>query len=104
MNDKYILFFFSILIFLSYFFNIRYIDAKSNNIEPLFLECIGMIFILISIIQYIENNEEKDYYKSDKDIYDYDSENPNALIKGKNISGTVYSSYPNNTPGLGWIL
>jgi hypothetical protein len=36
--------------------------------------------------------------------YDYDSENPNALISGKNISGTVYASYPDNTPGLGWIL
>jgi hypothetical protein len=38
------------------------------------------------------------------DGYDYDSENPNALISGKQISGTVYSSYPENTPGLGWIL
>lgn len=36
--------------------------------------------------------------------YDYDRENPNALVTGYNAAGTVYASYPNNTPGLGWIL
>jgi hypothetical protein len=36
--------------------------------------------------------------------YDYQKENPNALVKGKNISGTVYSNNEENTPGLGWIL
>lgn len=36
--------------------------------------------------------------------YDYEKENPNALVKGKNISGTVYSCNEKNTPGLGWIL
>jgi hypothetical protein len=36
--------------------------------------------------------------------YDYARENPNALQHGQNISGTVYADYPNNTPGLGWIL
>jgi hypothetical protein len=36
--------------------------------------------------------------------YDYEKENPNALVKGKNISGTVYSDNEENTPGLGWIL
>lgn len=36
--------------------------------------------------------------------YDYEKENPNALVKGKNISGTVYSNNEENTPGLGWIL
>ena len=38
------------------------------------------------------------------DGYDYDSENPNALESGKQVSGTVYASYPENTPGLGWVL
>jgi hypothetical protein len=36
--------------------------------------------------------------------YNYEKENPNALVYGRNISGTVYSSNENNTPGLGWIL
>jgi hypothetical protein len=39
-----------------------------------------------------------------KETYDYDRENPNALISGYPIAGTVYSSDPTNTPGLGWIL
>lgn len=39
-----------------------------------------------------------------KETYDYDQENPNALITGKNIAGTVYASDPDNVPGLGWIL
>lgn len=29
---------------------------------------------------------------------------PNPYICGKNIAGTVYSAYPNKTPGLGWIV
>ena len=36
--------------------------------------------------------------------YNYDEENPNALITGQNIAGTVYASDPDNAPGLGWIL
>ena len=40
----------------------------------------------------------------DPNMYDYARENPNALLKGKNISGTVYSDYPTTVPGLGWIL
>jgi hypothetical protein len=91
-TDKYILIFLSVLIFSSYFFNLYYIDISSKNIEPLFIECIVIIAITLTLLyRYIEH-------------YDYDKENPNALITGKNISGTVYSSYPNKTPGLGWIL
>lgn len=35
--------------------------------------------------------------------YDYDQENPNALISGREVAGTVYASYPDILPGLGWI-
>lgn len=38
------------------------------------------------------------------DEYDYNRENPNALITGRVIGGTVYSSNENDVPGLGWIL
>jgi hypothetical protein len=48
---------------------------------------------------FLVNKKEKYGYE-----YDYDRENPNALISGYPIAGTVYSSEPNNTPGLGWIL
>ena len=39
-----------------------------------------------------------------KEPYDYQRENPNALICGKNIAGTVYAAYPEKAPGLGWIV
>lgn len=40
----------------------------------------------------------------DPNMYNYPRENPNALLKGKIIGGTVYSDYPMSIPGLGWIL
>lgn len=54
-------------------------------------------FILIKITR-------KTSEKYDKFMYDYDSENPNAIISGDVIAGTVYASCPKNSPGLGWIL
>jgi hypothetical protein len=42
--------------------------------------------------------------RKNSEKYDYDRENPNALVSGRNIAGTVYSSNVENTPGLGWIL
>jgi hypothetical protein len=55
------------------------------------------VFIIFAIIMLVKNFKKKEKYK-------YDEENPNALITGKNIAGTVYSSEPENVPGLGWIL
>ena len=40
------------------------------------------------------------YKISQKEYYNYD----NALIKGKIVSGTVYTQYPNQNTGLGWVL
>lgn len=55
-----------------------------------------ILVVLFVFIMLIKNfNKEK---------YNYDEENPNALITGKNIAGTVYSSEPENVPGLGWII
>ena len=67
--------------------------SDNNKIKFLsLLSCIFLFFIFFHRkIKKIEN-------------YDYDQENPNALIKGKNIAGTVYSENPENVPGLGWIL
>lgn len=50
-------------------------------------------------VLYGEKREKEKYYE-----YDYDRENPNALVSGCPVAGTVYASYPNNSPGLGWIL
>lgn len=42
--------------------------------------------------------------KEEYDGYDYDAENPNALITGENVAGTVFASYPNMVGGRTWIL
>jgi len=56
---------------------------------------IVLIFVVLFVVLY--------FIKKGSEKYDYSRENPNALISGKNIAGTVYSDDPNNTPGLGWI-
>lgn len=48
--------------------------------------------------------QQKEKERFEDGEYDYDRENPNALVSGYNVAGTVYSSYPDATPGLGWIL
>ena len=58
---------------------------------------VSILNIIISVIVFILS-----FYIPEK--YDYEKENPNALVKGKNISGTVYSDNEEDTPGLGWIL
>lgn len=54
------------------------------------------LIICLILVLYIDRNIDE--------LYDYDKENPNALISGCSVAGTVYASYPGNTPGLGWIL
>lgn len=67
-----------------------------NPSKNLFLNLLVVFCLLILTIKIIiEKRSEQ---------YDYDAENPNALIQGRNIAGTVYSSNVSNTPGLGWIL
>ena len=60
------------------------------------------------IMLVIKNNNKKKAIKPkekyDPADYDYDRENPNALVTGLNISGTVFSSDPDNAPGLGWVI
>jgi len=48
--------------------------------------------------------EQKEKERFENGEYDYDRENPNALVSGKSIAGTVYADDPNATPGLGWVL
>jgi len=65
---------------------------------------INLIFLCGIVCMAILYGEQKQKEKFQNWEYNYDLENPNALVSGSNISGTVYSSYPNNTPGLGWIV
>jgi hypothetical protein len=68
-----------------------------------FLQIGALVFlIVVNIILYkIYRAQESEKYNY---AYDYNRENPNALTCGKNIAGTVYASYPDNVPGLGWIV
>jgi len=59
-----------------------------------------MLFIIVLYIILIYLACDGNFWED----YDYDRENPNALISGKNIAGTVYALEPDNAPGLGWIL
>lgn len=67
----------------------------ANPRERLWLSIALIISLFILTLKLGRKNSEK---------YDYDRENPNALVSGRNIAGTVYSSNVENTPGLGWIL
>jgi hypothetical protein len=61
------------------------------NVDIFFLV---IVFAILGILIFLRER---------KDGYDYDRENPNALIMGKNVSGTVWAS-DEDTPGLGWVL
>jgi len=66
-----------------------------------FLSVSTLLFFLLLVNPPKEPGTEDD---EDYDGYDYDRENPNALVTGLNVAGTVYASYPGQTGGLGWIL
>ena len=38
-----------------------------------------------------------------RDNYNYSQDYESAIISGKLIGGTVYASYPEAVPGLGWV-
>ena len=80
-----------IFLYLSIICNII-ISVISTNLKVKFISFISIIFLLF---YFLEKKVEN---------YDYEEENPNALVKGKNIAGTVYADDPENVPGLGWIL
>lgn len=76
----------------------------SSNIFLLLLHPIHTIYNLILICALIPLVYLYSKNKAKSEKYNYDLENPNALITGENVAGTVYASYPENTPGLGWVL
>lgn len=60
------------------------------------------LLLVIGVIVFVMIYDHKK--KCENERYDYDEENPNALVSGTEVAGTVYASYPDQTPGLGWIL
>lgn len=71
---------------------------KSRRKVIITLQCI--LFFSLFFVYTTKTNREK--YMDNE--YNYDKENPNALVSGQNIAGTVFASEPTNTPGLGWVL
>lgn len=66
---------------------------------------LGLIlyFLMVFSLVFASYFTRKEKYDSEFD-YNYNQENPNALVTGKNIAGTVFASYPNMSGGLGWVL
>lgn len=86
----------SFLLFLIALGSTLYIYQNMRKISLVFY---FLLILNLCLLSYIEHKEKYDSYE-----YDYDRENPNALVTGKNIAGTVFASYPNMSGGLGWIL
>lgn len=76
------------------------IGMLSSPIHSLFNLVLLTGVVALSVLY----GEQKEQERFENGEYDYDRENPNALVSGCSIAGTVYSSYPNATPGLGWVL
>lgn len=58
------------------------------------------IFIILSIILLITSWILREYNAHEKYFNDYNYASQNGLLVG----GTVYTKFPENIPGLGWIL
>jgi len=69
-----------------------------------FTSCVSLITVVVLLLLILHKTREKYGSDYDPNDYDYDRENPNALVQGLNVAGTVYSLEPDNVPGLGWIL
>ena len=66
-----------------------------------------LIFITILTLSDIDQNSSSTHsvkQSYDPNYYDYNKENPRALRQGTIVAGTVYSEYPDEIPGLGWLL
>jgi hypothetical protein len=90
-----IYFYIPIIFFVTYFLLVYSVEIKS----PIHFVSV-CIFTVLSIVL-LDRSQREQY---DPYAYDYDRENPNALISGRAIGGSVYTAYPQNAPGLGWIL
>ena len=78
-----------------------------NKILLILIVCIGAYYMTKSIIQvFLLLTLLYVFFENEIviDKYNYDLENPNALVMGKNVAGTVFDSYPDKTPGIGWVL
>ena len=91
---------FVLIIFLVSFLSL-FLYKNNKNIDYVVL-CLGVVTVLVVFLWGGYGENYGSYNGSDD--YDYEQENPNALVSGRLIAGTVYASNPNGTPGLGWVL
>jgi hypothetical protein len=79
------------------------VNIISKILKPItILLNLVLVGALITFIVLYALEVKKEKY--DPNAYNYDRENPNALISGRVVGGSVYAAYPQNAPGLGWIL
>lgn len=73
-----------------------------SNIWLITLHPIHMIsnLILLAILLFMTVMYGK---QKEKEHYDPRWKEPDPYLKGRIFGGTVYTSYPENVPGLGWI-
>lgn len=55
------------------------------------------LFLILTILLIL-------YLFLNRENYDYEKEYAYAQKKGPVVAGTVYTSYPGDVPGLGWVL
>ncbi len=95
------IFYLVIIIILAIMFVIsNFIGLLTSPIHSIFNLALICCIIALSVIY----GEQKEKERFEEGEYNYDQENPNALVTGYLAGGTVYASYPENSPGLGWIL
>ena len=82
---------YSSLIFVIAFILILVYESPNSIVRVILMYVLLLLFIIV-----IE--------RDNRERYDYNSENPRALTYGENVAGTVFTSEPENSPGLGWIL
>jgi len=60
----------------------------------LFFIFLVLLILFLSVFCGVQNYE----------MYNYAADYNHALVTGRLVGGTVWASYPEDTPGLGWIL
>jgi len=65
---------------------------------------IVILLVIVLIVCNIKQGYTKQQrYNDDPNNYHYNEENPNAVVSGTQVSGTVYAKNLNDIPSLGWI-
>lgn len=66
-----------------------YLLTMALNLHPMF--CVTLVVYVLIVFRHKKHAEMYDDYSY-------------AKIRGRAMGGSVYTAYPENVPGLGWIL